>query len=118
MLNIVLAAQRTDPFVKGRAWRSTAERWAIDRAGLLRKEGKAYIPPSSSLRNEIMRTNHDDPHASHFGAGKTLALLRRHYFWDSMAADVRDYVRTCAVCQRTTVRRHHPYGVLASLPRP
>ena len=123
LLDLVLAAQRVDPFVQERKWEAPGWRgpvadWSFDRRGLLCKDGKAYVPDSTSLRDEIMRINHDDPHASHFGAGKTLELLRRHYFWENMTPQVKAYVKTCGVCQRTRVHRHRPYGELASLPQP
>jgi len=123
LLEVVLAAQRIDPFVKNEEWRTPRPHrqkavWKIDANGLLRMNGKAYIPESSSLRGEIMLINHDDPHASHFGSAKTLELLRRHYFWEGMAAEVKEYVKTCDICQRTHVHRHRPYGALASLPQP
>jgi hypothetical protein len=35
-----------------------------------------------------------------------------------MRKDVKDYVRTCSVYQRTKVKRHLPYGALSSFPLP
>ena len=35
-----------------------------------------------------------------------------------MRKDVREYVKTCEVCQRTKVKRHLPYGALSSFPTP
>ena len=35
-----------------------------------------------------------------------------------MKADVREYVKTCDLCQRIRVHRHSPYGKLEPLPVP
>ena len=123
-LEIVLReAQKTDPFVLEKQWEKGSrhqrpEHWATDSRGLLRHKGRVYVPPDSALRQELLRTSHDDPHSSHFGAAKTTHMLRRHYYWETMAEDVRSYVQTCPVCQRTKTPRHLPYGKLSSLPRP
>src|ERR1700761_2711626 len=65
-----------------------------------------------------MRMHHDDALAGHFGRAKTLELISRKYFWDSMRKDVEQYVRSCMVCQRSKAKRHRPYGELSSLPMP
>ena len=35
-----------------------------------------------------------------------------------MAKDIREYVRSCDVCQKTKHRKHPPYGLLQPLPIP
>jgi hypothetical protein len=99
------------------ATRSDAK-WAMDAHGLLRRNGRAYVPNDAAVKGELLKVNHNDPLAGHFGARKTQELIRRKYFWDRLAKDVKDYVKACGVCQRTTVQRHQPYGELASLPQP
>ncbi len=76
------------------------------------------MPNDTALRFELLQANHDDPLAGHFGAGKTLELLQRKYFWQSQRKDVREYVKTCQICQRTKTKRHRPYGELSSFPIP
>ena len=123
LVQAIRTAQSVDSFVsehrhEPRLSRGPADAWQFGTDGLLRHKGRAYVPPDAALRQEILRINHDDPHSSHFGARKTLHLLRRHYHWDSLTADATEYVRTCTMCQRTKVARHLPYGQLASLPLP
>jgi hypothetical protein len=65
-----------------------------------------------SIRAKILAVSHDDPFARHFGFAHTLELVRRRYFWYSIRTDVKAYVKTCRVCQRTKVKRHRPYGEL------
>ena len=123
LTDLIKAAQKVDPFTVQGDWKLTSNRrrsgsWSLRKEGILTKDGKAYIPKDASLRAEIIRLCHDDPHSSHFGAAKTLKLIQRYYYWESMAAEVKEYVLTCDQCQRTKSVRHRPYGELASLPQP
>jgi hypothetical protein len=92
--------------------------WQTDHKGLLRYNGAVYVPNDQAVRQEIMKINHDDPHGGHFGAVRTTELIRRKYFWPTIATNIKDYVRGCDVCQRTKAPRHRPYGELQSLPIP
>jgi hypothetical protein len=64
-----------------------------------------YIPRDGSVRQEIMKICHDDPLAGHFGQAKTLELVSRKYYWTTMSPEVKEYVKTCDVCQRTKAKR-------------
>jgi hypothetical protein len=94
--------------------------WSLMAAepGLLCRAGLVYIPPQESVRAELLRLFHDCPSAGHWGAQKTLDLLQRHFDWDGINGDVREYVATCPQCQGKAVHRHKPYGKLEPLPIP
>ena len=98
--------------------RRRADGWAIDPEGLVRHEDKLFVPGDPATREELICRNHDDPLAGHFGAEKTLELLQRKYYWPACGEQVKEYVRSCNICQRTKVPRHKPYGELSSLPAP
>ena len=70
------------------------------------------MPNSALVQAEILSKNHDNSHAGHFGAHKTLELLQRKYFWPSMAKDVKRYVKDCETCNYTKAAHHKPYGFL------
>ena len=55
---------------------------------------------------------HDAPLSGHFGVEKTLEKLKRTWFWPKMAEDVRSYVSSCAICQRTKHSNTKPKGLL------
>jgi hypothetical protein len=126
MEELVKRIQRGDAFAKEKlqqlnhAQGTQAERspWGICQKGLLRYDGRAYIPAIEAVVQEIMRTNHDDPQGGHFGTARTLDAIRRKYFWHGMAKGIKKYVKTCNVCQRVAVHRHREYGMLEPLPRP
>ena len=65
---------------------------------LLHKGLALYIPYDSAVCSQVMRMHHDDVLAGHFGRAKTLELISRKYFWNSMRKDVKEYVKTCIVC--------------------
>lgn len=92
--------------------------WSIDGEGLLRYEAKAYVPRDAAVRAEIMKICHDDPLAGHFGQRKTIALVRRKYYWPSMARDIRAYVTGCDICQRVKTPRQRKAGEMVPLGQP
>ena len=98
--------------------RFLSQDWSFDNENLLRYKGRLYIPEDNALRQELISKCHDDPLAGHFGAEKTLDLLRRKYHWRNIAEQAQDYVRTCDICQRVKVAKHRPYGELQTLPLP
>ena len=80
------------------------------------KDGKVYVP--DDVRELVMKEYHDSPLSGHPGANKTLATIRRDFFWSKrMYVDVRSYVRGCDRCQRTKPSRRprmrtlHPHAV-------
>ncbi len=95
-----------------------SQKWMFDPEGLLRHEGRLYVPGDPALRQELISKCHDDPLAGHFGAAKTHELLARKYHWDGSLKEVTEYCQSCDVCQRTKAPRHRPYGELGSLPVP
>ncbi len=91
---------------------------SINQYGLLEQQRRIVIPNQAAVRAEIIALHHDDPLAGHFGADRTLELVRRKYVWPKMARDVQEYVKTCGLCQRTKARKHRPYGEMQALPLP
>ena len=74
------------------------------------------MPAEPALRSEILKQNHDDPLAGHFGRNRILELIRRKYYWPHISQEVKDYVAGCDTCQRSKAPRHKPYGMLVALP--
>ena len=54
----------------------------------------------------LLREAHDSKFAGHFAERRIYELLRRHYWWRGMRADIRKYCRLCMVCTlRSGARR-------------
>lgn len=124
LIEALQQAQQRDAFVTQEEWKrwrtrgdTAGSNWTI-KDSLLRYKGRVYVPNEPGLRQELLRLFHDAPTAGHQGTTKTKKRLVKSYFWQSLDKDVRQYVSTCAVCQRTKARTHLPYGELALLPIP
>lgn len=51
------------------------------------------------FRDEILHLAHDDPFAGHLGVNKTYDRILRCFFWPGLKRDVKQYCKTCHVCQ-------------------
>jgi hypothetical protein len=128
LLEVLLQLQQRDAFAQERSASSNqptrtrvrrdAPAWRIDENQVLRYNGRIYVPEEPAIRQEILSQNHDTHMAGHFGARRTLELISRLYYWPTLSQDVQDYVRTCAICQRSKAPRHIKHGKLAPLPIP
>jgi hypothetical protein len=79
---------------------------------------RAFVPNDPSLRALILSEHHDAVTAGHVGFEKTYELIHRRFYWPNMYNDVKVYVATCAVCQRTKSQNLRPAGLLQPLPIP
>ena len=74
-----------------------------------------YVPEEAFVREELLRRYHDDFLTGHFDVDKTLKLMTRKYYWDSIKTDVKSYMNICDVCQRVKVKRYRSYDELSAL---
>ena len=121
-LELIRVLQGKDPKTQGRIAElrngvASDSPWTLQQ-DILYRNGAVYVPKDEAVCTQLLRMHHDDALAGHFGRAKTLELLTRKFTWDEVSQDVNNYVKSCAVCQRTKARRHRPYGELASLPLP
>ena len=92
--------------------------WSKSEDGLLRFQNRVFIPKSSAVIQEILKTNHDDPQGGHLRERRTYQSIRSCYYWHGMGRDIRNYVQQCQRCQNISTHRHKPYGLLEPLPVP
>jgi hypothetical protein len=83
---------------------------------LLRYQRKVWIP--EELYAWICREAHAQPMVGHPGIAKTLALLKRQYYWPRMDRTVTRYVNNCHECRRSKPTSDKYNGVLIPLPIP
>lgn len=60
---------------------------------------KLWVP--NSLTENLIKSAHNPPQASHGGISKTLFRLREKYYWPNMAIQVRNYIGKCVTCKST-----------------
>ena len=57
-----------------------------------------YVLEETFVREELLRRHYNDLLTEYFDVDKTLKLMIRKYYWDSIKTDVKSYVNTCDVC--------------------
>ena len=65
-------------------------------------------------RQKVLKLAHSTLHAGHFGVKKTFACSL-HFLWPRMWGDVKQFVRSCAGCQRAA-RNSNSRAPLIPLP--
>uniref|UniRef100_A0A8C5M6R2 Gypsy retrotransposon integrase-like protein 1 n=1 Tax=Leptobrachium leishanense TaxID=445787 RepID=A0A8C5M6R2_9ANUR len=101
-------------------------RFAWDQGKLYRTSGGArrgvdQVPHRQLVvlgryRHDLLKIGHDIPLAGHLGHRRTLHRLTQSFFWPGLSGDVRDYCRTCEVCQRVGKRGDTRKATLRPLP--
>lgn len=74
--------------------------------GVLFKKWESPNPRKSFLQvvvprdkiSEVLAEAHDSPSAGHFGVNKTLAKLRKRYYWATCKSDVENWCASCKIC--------------------
>jgi len=97
---------------------STSTSFGTDGQGILRINGKIYVPNRPGMRLRVLKTFHESPIVGHQGQAKTKGLIRRHYTWPLLPTEVDKYLAGCAVCQRTKPSRIQAHGHLNTLQIP
>lgn len=95
----------------------TREGWEA-RDGMLRRHGRLYVPDDRELRSDLLVEAHDSRTSGHLGRRKTLAQLRRSYYWPEMRKEVYEYVSSCLACATNKPSNQRGAGLLQPLPTP
>ena len=53
-----------------------------------------------ALQSQIMKVGHDSEVNCHLGFAKTLARIRKTFYWSMMVEDIRQYCKMCDSCQK------------------
>lgn len=75
------------------------------------KKLKLYVPKSE--RSFILKRYHE--YLGHLASASILPLVSRHWYWPSLAADLKEYISKCPVCQ---LNRKLPSNIKKSLAQP
>jgi hypothetical protein len=94
-----------------------------EKQNLGRKEGLLVVPETTSdgavfLRTALIREAHEPKAFAHAGQNKTIALLKKEYWWRGRNSDIKRYIKNCRDCQRNKVRHDKTPGLLYPLPIP
>ncbi|KAI3367960.1 hypothetical protein L3Q82_026230, partial [Scortum barcoo] len=67
---------------------------ARPRAGDLR----AACLSLDAVRSQVLQWAHSSKLSCHPGINRTISLIKRHFWWRNMEADIRGFVQACTVC--------------------
>ena len=73
--NDILSALPSDPIAQIHLSDTSHLRWSIDATGLLRLDGRIFVPEADDLRLRVLRFKHDHPLSGHYGQSRTLDLI-------------------------------------------
>lgn len=71
---------------------------------------RIYVPKNMQLK--LLNNFHDTKPAGHFGNKKTYELISRDYWFPKLNETVKNYVKTCDICNRSKIPRHKKHGLL------
>ena len=75
--------------------------------GKLTHRGKIYVPNSSEMKNTVLMEMHNVSYVGHPRYQKSIAIVRRQYFWKGMKKDVANYISKCLECQKVKTKHRH-----------
>lgn len=82
------------------------------------KKGKRTVATQQE-KPRLLKEIHDGPLGGHQGQNNTFERISRAYYWPGMKDDIREYVRTCDLCQKRAKKRETaPLGVISRTPAP
>ena len=60
---------------------------------------RIIVPENPEIKEHIARELHSTPYSAHPGIQRTIARMRRSFYWKGMLGDVMQFVENCPVCQ-------------------
>src|SRR5690349_20163981 len=82
-------------------------------------EEKYRLCVPKELRTEIIKEAHDKlREGAHTVYARTYNRRASVYYWPKMSQEIKKYVDTCDICQKSKPRRHGPRGFLQPIPIP
>ena len=78
------------------------------------KHSKVVVP--ENMRDQVLKLGHDNALAGHLGNQKTTDRILLEFWWPGIVADIKRYVASCDVCQRTYPRGRVPRAPMGKMP--
>jgi hypothetical protein len=68
------------------------ENYNLETNGPLLYKNRIYVPNVQELKLMILNEMHNVPYVGHPGYQKTVAAVKRHYFWPGMKKEIVEYI--------------------------
>lgn len=75
---------------------------------------RLFVPDDT--RSQVLQWGHSSKFTCHPGASRTLELIRGKFWWPSMDADTKEFVKACTVCACHKTSNQPSSGLLQPLP--
>jgi len=59
-----------------------------------------------NIKLRVARSSSDPIQGGHTGMTRTLAKIKRHYYWKNMTRHIKEYLRRCHKCQMSKTTTH------------
>ena len=60
---------------------------------------RIIVPDQERMKTQVVQELHCTPYSAHPGIQRTIARVKRHFYWKGMLGDIRQFVDNCPVCQ-------------------
>jgi len=71
-------------------------------------EGSEVLLVPAKCIKQVLQTAHESLFAGHFSHRKTEMLIKTQFFWPSMSTHIKNFVRSCSLCQSYSLRKPAP----------
>ncbi|XP_014912289.1 uncharacterized protein LOC106962397 [Poecilia latipinna] len=83
----------------------TAEEFYMQNGILYRRHGELQqLVLPRKVRKTVLTLGHSVPWAGHLGKHKTIARIKRCFYWPGLHKDVASFCKSCPQCQKTSTR--------------
>ncbi|KAJ0854279.1 putative nucleotidyltransferase, Ribonuclease H [Helianthus annuus] len=90
----------------------TEEQLTLSKDGILRLNGRIWVPIYGGLRDVILQEAHSSKYSVHPGADKMYQDLKANYWWIGLKRSVAAYVAKCLTCAQVKAEHQKPSGLL------
>ena len=90
----------------------TEEQLSYDKDGMLRLNGRIWVPVYGGLRDVILQEAHSSKYSVHPGADKMYQDLKANYWWIGLKKSVAEHVAKCLTCAQVKAEHQKPSGLL------
>ncbi|KAF5801008.1 putative nucleotidyltransferase, Ribonuclease H [Helianthus annuus] len=90
----------------------TEEQLTLSKDGILRLNGRIWVPIYGGLRDVILQEAHSSKYSVHPGADKMYQDLKANYWWIGLKKYVAAHVAKCLTCAQVKAEHQKPSGLL------
>ena len=79
------------------------DKYKFKENGILMHRDRVYVPDVGDIRKMVLKEMHVVPYVGHSCYQKTIAVVRKQYYWPGMKNDVAENIARCMECQKVKV---------------